>query len=85
MLSQHLSGNVGAIDLYTARNSIMIRYVLRCDEEHRFEAWFRSKADYERTLVSGETTCPLCELTAIESVAATSSVNLVNRTHRSVN
>ncbi|MEX0854077.1 MAG: DUF1178 family protein [Bauldia sp.] len=48
----------------------MIRYVLRCDEEHRFEAWFRSKADCERTFASGQTICPLCELKAIEKDAA---------------
>jgi hypothetical protein len=48
----------------------MIRYVLRCDEGHKFEAWFRSKTDPERTVASGETTCPLCELAAFKSVTA---------------
>ena len=39
----------------------MVRYVLRCDEDHRFEAWFRSQADSEHALKSGQATCPVCE------------------------
>jgi hypothetical protein len=38
----------------------MIRYTLRCDHDHDFEAWFRSSADYERAAKSGENLCPVC-------------------------
>lgn len=38
----------------------MIRYTLRCEEDHAFEAWFRSSADYDRAAAKGETECPLC-------------------------
>jgi len=38
----------------------MIRYALRCEKEHEFEAWFRSSADYDRALAAGETACPIC-------------------------
>jgi hypothetical protein len=38
----------------------MIRYALRCEKEHEFEAWFRSAADYDRALAAGETACPIC-------------------------
>ena len=38
----------------------MIRYALRCEKEHEFEAWFRSAADYDRALAAGETGCPIC-------------------------
>ena len=39
----------------------MIRYVVRCDQAHKFEAWYRSEADSERALASGEPQCPICE------------------------
>jgi hypothetical protein len=52
----------------------MIRYVLRCDEEHRFEAWFRSQADAERTLAPGQAVCPVCEKTVSDRIAAPSSI-----------
>ena len=60
----------------------MIRYVLRCDDDHRFEAWFRSKTDCELLIVSGETTCPLCELSAMDSIPAEPQANHVTRTDR---
>lgn len=46
----------------------MVRYVFRCDEQHRFEAWFHSEADNERALALGETRCPLCEIAALETL-----------------
>ena len=58
----------------------MIRYVLRCDQGHKFEAWFRSEADPESMLESGETTCPLCELAAFESA----TTHPASRPHGSV-
>jgi len=38
----------------------MIRYSLRCDRDHEFEAWFRSSADYDHASKAGETLCPVC-------------------------
>ena len=38
----------------------MIRYTLKCDRDHEFEAWFRSSADYDRAAKRGENTCPVC-------------------------
>jgi hypothetical protein len=40
----------------------MIRYTLRCDKDHAFEAWFRSSDDVTKT----ETACPVCGSTAVE-------------------
>jgi hypothetical protein len=40
----------------------MIRYTLRCENDHEFEAWFRSGADYEKT----GTTCPVCGSAKVE-------------------
>ena len=44
----------------------MIRYSLRCDRDHGFEAWFRSSADYDRASTAGRNACPVCGSTAIE-------------------
>ena len=63
-----------------AWKSAMIRYVLRCDHDHKFEAWFRSQADCERLIAAGEATCPFCELSALSSVPAAPQADLANRT-----
>jgi hypothetical protein len=46
----------------------MIRYALRCDKEHEFEAWFRSSSDYDRAVASGETSCPICGPARVEKM-----------------
>jgi len=46
----------------------MIRYALRCEKEHEFEAWFRSAADYDRALAAGETACPVCGPARVEKM-----------------
>ena len=38
----------------------MIVYNLGCSNEHRFEGWFASAADYERQADEKLVTCPLC-------------------------
>ena len=46
----------------------MIRYALRCDKEHEFEAWFRSSADYDRAVAAGEAGCPICGPARVEKM-----------------
>jgi hypothetical protein len=46
----------------------MIRYALRCEKEHEFEAWFRSATDYDRALAAGETACPVCGPARVEKM-----------------
>lgn len=38
----------------------MIVFDLICDEEHRFEGWFRNSEEFESQLASGLLTCPIC-------------------------
>ena len=38
----------------------MIRYTLRCDKDHEFEAWFRSGDDYDRMAAEGGVSCAVC-------------------------
>jgi hypothetical protein len=38
----------------------MIRFTLKCNEGHEFEAWFRNGDTYERQAKRGEVRCPDC-------------------------
>ena len=38
----------------------MIRYALACDQDHAFEAWFGSSADYDEQAARGLVECPFC-------------------------
>ncbi|AQR60318.1 hypothetical protein BZG35_00595 [Brevundimonas sp. LM2] len=38
----------------------MIRYALRCDADHPFEAWFGSSGDYDDQAARGLVECPFC-------------------------
>jgi hypothetical protein len=38
----------------------MIRYALRCDADHGFEAWFGSSSDYDDQAARGLVECPWC-------------------------
>ena len=53
----------------------MTRYVLRCDQAHKFEAWFHSQADAEQSLTPGRVSCPVCELAADTGTTAARATN----------
>jgi hypothetical protein len=38
----------------------MIRYALKCAEDHRFESWFQSAAAYDSLADRGLVSCPVC-------------------------
>ena len=38
----------------------MIRYALKCDASHRFEAWFASSDAFDTQAADGHVTCPQC-------------------------
>lgn len=52
----------------------MIRYTLRCDQDHAFEAWFRSSADYDSAAARGDNECPLCGGRKVEKAPMAPSV-----------
>lgn len=39
----------------------MIVFDLKCNNDHQFEAWFKSSSAYEEQLAAGHVTCPYCE------------------------
>src|SRR5215475_9728813 len=44
----------------------MILFTLKCAAEHRFEAWFRDNAAYDRQERRGLITCPDCGSNEVE-------------------
>ncbi|MXQ06407.1 DUF1178 family protein [Alphaproteobacteria bacterium GH1-50] len=44
----------------------MIRYTLKCDNDHRFESWFQSAEAFETVRAQGFATCPDCGSAKVE-------------------
>lgn len=44
----------------------MIRYSLRCDEKHVFDAWFQGMDAFDQQAASGQVSCPQCGSTQVE-------------------
>ena len=53
----------------------MIVFDLGCDQEHRFEGWFSSSADFERQLKQNLLSCPVCSSTGVRRLLSASRVN----------
>lgn len=43
----------------------MIKYQLKCDQAHEFEAWFQDSATYDRQAARRQIHCPFCDGTKI--------------------
>ncbi len=43
----------------------MIRYALKCDIDHEFEAWFSSSSGFDEQVTKGQVECPMCGSKAI--------------------
>ena len=43
----------------------MIRFHLKCDQNHTFESWFQSGEAFEKLVASGMITCAACGSTAV--------------------
>ena len=44
----------------------MIRYTLRCDQDHSFESWFQDSAAYDSQVKRKLVTCPVCGSAEVE-------------------
>lgn len=44
----------------------MIRFSLKCDQDHGFESWFPSGAAYEALKAAGHVSCPVCGSVVVE-------------------
>jgi hypothetical protein len=52
----------------------MIRYSLKCDHAHEFEAWFRSSAAYDEQRQAGHVACVVCGSTVVEKAVMAPAV-----------
>lgn len=53
----------------------MIRYTLICDNDHKFEAWFRSAGAYEEQRERGIVVCPACSSDSVEKAVMAPAVS----------
>jgi hypothetical protein len=53
----------------------MIRYALKCDHDHGFEAWFGSSSDYDDQAARGLVECPFCGSRSVEKAIMAPSVS----------
>lgn len=44
----------------------MIRYTLRCEQDHSFESWFQSSSAYDSQVKRKLVTCPVCSSTKVK-------------------
>ena len=52
----------------------MIRYALKCDQTHGFEAWFGSSADYDDQAARGLVECLFCGSNRVEKAVMAPAV-----------
>lgn len=53
----------------------MIQYSLSCENEHRFDAWFRNAAAYDEQAQRGIVTCPICSTAKVEKALMAPAVS----------
>ncbi|WP_338550627.1 DUF1178 family protein [Roseovarius phycicola] len=44
----------------------MIKFTLKCDQDHRFESWFQSSDAFDKLERAGMVTCSICGSEAVE-------------------
>ena len=53
----------------------MIRFALRCDNDHRFESWFRSGPAFDALQSGGQVECPVCASRRVEKAPMAPAVS----------
>lgn len=56
----------------------MITYSLVCENEHKFDAWFRNGQAYQDQHDRGIVTCPICNSSAVEKAVMAPAVSRAN-------
>ncbi len=57
----------------------MIHYSLQCDQDHAFDGWFASSADFDRQKSAGFVTCPHCHSAAVSKLLMAPNVSTGRR------
>ena len=53
-------------DLHSTKAKAMIRYSLKCENDHRFESWFQSGPAFDKLHSAKMVACPTCASTSVE-------------------
>lgn len=53
----------------------MIQYSLTCENEHKFDAWFRNAAAFDTQKKQGIVTCPICSSTDVNKALMAPAVS----------
>ena len=56
----------------------MIKYQLKCSDNHEFEGWFNSSTAYDEQKEKGWITCPICESTQVDKAIMAPSIGKKN-------
>ncbi|WP_432448095.1 DUF1178 family protein [Aliiroseovarius marinus] len=60
----------------------MIRYALKCDQDHRFESWFQNADAFDGLQAAGHVTCPQCGSTAVTKSLMAPKVRPARTAHK---
>lgn len=52
----------------------MITYTLTCENDHRFDAWFRNAAAFDEQRAQGIVTCPICTSASVDKAVMAPAV-----------
>lgn len=58
----------------------MIRFALKCDQDHSFESWFQSGTAFDKVKAAGMVSCPTCGSTHIEKTLMAPRVQTARNT-----
>ena len=53
----------------------MIIYDLLCDQQHRFEGWFKNADEFQQQLQTGLVSCPVCGSEHVQKVPSASHIS----------
>jgi hypothetical protein len=56
----------------------MIKFHLKCDQDHQFESWFQSGAAFEKLVAAGMISCTTCGSTDVTKMIMAPAVNTSN-------
>ena len=57
----------------------MIRYALKCENDHRFESWFQSGPAFDKLFAAKMVACPTCASTKVEKAIMAPRVRLARK------
>ena len=62
----------------------MIKYTLKCDQEHTFDSWFASAAAYDKLDKAGMVACEICGSSTVKKAIMSPRVNTAGTDARGV-